>query len=85
MRAAPVPTHRIAARPAARPRPTPPQQAGAARNAVEVHIGTIEIQGPPAPAVAEATPPPPPQQPAAPLRGAFDEFVALRTYTPWRW
>lgn len=82
--AVPPRLERPAAQPVTRPRTAPAEQAPATRNAVQVHIGTIEIQGPPA-AAPEPAPPPPPQQPAAPARGAFEEFVGLRTYTPWRW
>ena len=69
--------------------PTPTRTAPVTRhavsqNVVHVHIGTIEIQGAPAepqPALAARLPEPP----AVPARGAFDDFVGLRTYAPWRW
>lgn len=77
-----VPVHRANPQPVARPRA---DQVPAARNVVQVHIGTIEIQGPPVPAAVEPIPALPPPPTAGPARGAFDEFVGLRTYTPWHW
>jgi hypothetical protein len=70
--------------PIVRARVAPPDQAPAAHRAVQVHIGTIEIQAAPARTTEPSAPVPAPP-PAATPRGSFDDFVGLRTYAPWSW
>ncbi len=85
VKAVPTPTPRASAQPVARVRTGQPERPAPPGNAVQVHIGTIEIQGAPVPATPEQALAAPVLQPAAPAGGAFDEFVGLRTYAPWRW
>ena len=80
---APTPTP-ARSQPASRSRATQLDGMPATRNTVQVHIGTIEIQGLPVQDTPRPGPVPAPQ-PAPPPTGAFDDFVDLRTYAPWRW
>lgn len=52
---------------------------------VHVRIGAIEIYGADNGSQAQATAAPAAAAPAAPSAGGFDDYAALRSYTPWAW